>query len=390
MKIAYIACWCKMRIYAIQTSHLKENIEKQLENKIKLITSNCGCFYSNFKDAFTSLSNYENLLTDTDVSFFKLPHFRYHAQKSLASRLMRLAYRGLSEPLRGYYFAKHTKEFDIVHFHQSADAFGYHALKYFLKFNNTSKKIVTIHSFSETQKEKPEVNSLYNLADAVITNTEYLKEKLTGWGVNEKKVHVVPYGSIITPPKNKPRSGAIMFAGSPLINVKGFEYLAPALKTLKDEGKHIQLKLHGYYMPGHQEWAQEIAKKEGIEDLLIWLSCNSEDDLIDAYQGSMCSVIPYTDYSGAFPATMALGTGTPVIASDLMGIPEYVNGNGMVVKGKSVDELSTALRKMYTDDALQTTMSQNALKTANEKYSFSYIARKTTDIYKNVCSISRN
>jgi len=87
---------------------------------------------------------------------------------------------------------------------------------------------------------------------------------------------------------------------------------------------------------------------------------------------------------------MALATGTPVIASDLMGIPEYVNGNGMVVKGKSVDELSTALRKMYTDDALQTTMSQNALKTANEKYSFSYIARKTTDIYKNVCSISRN
>jgi glycosyltransferase involved in cell wall biosynthesis len=181
-----------------------------------------------------------------------------------------------------------------------------------------------------------------------------------------------------------------MFAGSPLINVKGFEYLAPALKILKDEGKKIQLKLHGYYMPGHQEWAQEIAKKEGIEDLITWLYCSSEDELIDAYQGSMCSVIPYTDYSGAFPATMALATGTPVIASDLMGIPEYVNGNGMVVKGRSVDELSTALRKIYTDDTLRATMSQNALKTARGKYNFSNIARKTTDIYKNICSLSRN
>ena len=181
-----------------------------------------------------------------------------------------------------------------------------------------------------------------------------------------------------------------MFAGSPLINVKGFEYLAPALKILKDEGKQIQLKLHGYYMPGHQEWAQEIAKKEGIEDLLIWLSCSSEDELIDAYQESMCSVIPYTDYSGAFPATMALATGTPVIASDLMGIPEYVNRNGILIKGRSVGELSAALRKIYTDDTLRTTMSQNALKTAQEKYNFSYIARKTTDIYKNVCSLSRS
>jgi glycosyltransferase involved in cell wall biosynthesis len=295
---------------------------------------------------------------------------------------MRYIYRSLSETMRGYYYAKHSKAYDFAHFHQSGEAFGYDALKWFLRFNKTSKKIVSIHSLSPIQKEKPKVNTLYNLSDAVITNTEYMKEKLVDWGVNETKLHVVPYGAIIKTLSEKPRSGAIMFAGSPLINVKGFEYLAPALKILKNEGTTIQLKLHGYYMPGHQEWAQEIAKKEGIEDIITWLSFSSEQELFDGYQSSMCSVIPYTDYSGAFPAIMAMATGTPVIASDAMGIPEYVNGNGIVVKSRSVSELVDALRKIYNDDTLRQTLEKKGIKLAEEKYCFEDIAKNIIEIYK--------
>ena len=126
-----------------------------------------------------------------------------------------------------------------------------------------------------------------------------------------------------------------MFAGSPLIDVKGFQYLISALRLLKEQGSQINLKLHGFYMAGHKEWAIKIARNEGVEEMITWLNINSEDELHDTYQRSLCCVIPYLDYPGCFPATVAMANGTPIIASDAMGLPEHINGAGLVVKARS-------------------------------------------------------
>ena len=52
MRTAFIACWCKMRIYAIQASRMRESLEAMQKADVRVVTSNCGCYYSDFKTAF--------------------------------------------------------------------------------------------------------------------------------------------------------------------------------------------------------------------------------------------------------------------------------------------------------------------------------------------------
>jgi glycosyltransferase involved in cell wall biosynthesis len=372
-----------MRIYSVQSSHLRVPLQKLTGSDIPVITSNCGCFYTNAPSALLSFFNYKKVLTSQDVTFLKLPHFRLKKESKIGNFLRR-SYRGVSERKRGRAFAKMTRDKDIVHFHQSADAFGYDPLKWYLRYAK-NKTVVTLYRLSPVQEERPELNRIYNQLDAVIVSTDYMKQHLVKCGVLPEKLHVIPYGATAKPMYQGAKEGAVMFAGSPLVNVKGFEYLAPALRALKDEGKPIRLKLHGFYMPGEKEWAVEIAQKGGIEDLIDWLSFSSYDDLIDAYQKSACCVIPYTDYTPCFPITVAMANGVPVVASDAMGMPEYLSdGGGVMVKAKSAEALADALRKVRDDGALRISLGKQGRAIAEKRFAWDVLAQQTYQVYKQV------
>lgn len=383
MKVGFISCWCHLRIYAVQASHLRKSLETLVGNEIPVLTSNCGCFYTNAPTALKSFFNYKTILTSTDVTFLKMPHFRLKRESKIGY-ILRKAYRGISEKRRGRLYAKKTKDMDVVHYHQSADAFGYDALKWFLRYAK-NKVVVMIYGLSPVQKEHPELNQVYNQADAVIVSTNYLKQHLIGCGVIPDKLHVIPYGATIKPLAQVEREGAIMFAGSPLINVKGFTYLASALKMLKEEGRPIKLKMHGFYMPGHQEWAKDIAIKEGVDDLIEWVSFASVDELIDTYQKSMVSVSPYTEYPGCFPITVAMANGVPVVGSDSMGIPEYLaEGGGIVVKSRSAEALADALRKIRDDSSLRASLGEQGRAIAEKRFAWQVLAAQTYKVYERV------
>jgi len=383
MKAGFIGCWCHMRIYAVQASHLRKSLEKLTGSDIPVITSNCGCFYSSVPGILGSFFNYNTLLTSPDVDFIKLPYTNLK-KTSRIGFLARQAYSRFSEMRRGRLYAKKTRNNDIAHFHQSASAFGYDSLRWFLRFAK-NKTVVTIYRLSPIQETHPELNRIYNQADATIVSTDHMRQHLVRSGVLAQKIHVIPYGATSKPIPQVEGEGAIMFAGSPLIDVKGFAYLAKALKMLKDEGKPIRLKMHGYYLAGEREWAIDVIKKEGIDDLIEWLSFSSYDELIDAYQKSMCSVIPYIDYTPCFPITVAMANGVPVIASDAMGIPEYLGGGGgIIVKARSAEELADALRGVRDDESLRLSLGKQGKAVAEKRFAWDVLARQTFDVYKHV------
>ena len=386
MKISYISCWCYLRVYAIQVFHLKEHVEKLLGKKVDLITSNCGCFYGGIGSVFASLiKSHDDLLMSSDVQeFIRIPHFRDRKEGGLLRRTVKGIYRRVAEPLRGFLFSSYSKGSDIVHFHQGPDAFGFEALKWFLHSSRGRKKVVTIHTLSAVQKEQTVLNSLYNECDAVITHTDHDRKKLIEWGVENEKIHVVPYGATLKPLKGLARDGAIMFAGSPLIGIKGFEHLAPALRKLKAEGLVVPLKLHGYHMAGHKEWADAISVREGISDQVRWLSFNSEDELIDAYQSSKICLIPYTEYPGSFPVTIAIANATPVVVSDLVGVAEYIKEGGGVVTSTSPSDIARAIRSMLADEATLKQHAETARDVAEKRYSWEQVSKETVEVYKTI------
>jgi glycosyltransferase involved in cell wall biosynthesis len=384
MKVGFIGCWCDMKIYAIQASNIRRSLEKLLRARIKVVTSNCGCFYGSLPEVLYSPFNYRSLLADQDVSaFVKIPHFRFK-EGSGVKRFIKGSYAMVSEPMRAQLYSKATRDCEIVHFHQSSDSFGYDAVKRTLESIRDRKKVVTVYGLSPDQKKDGSLNRVYNDADAVIVSTNYIKHILIKDGVDTKRIHVIPYGATLKPIDGKPRSGAIMFSGAPLIDVKGFAYLAEGLRILKKRGQVLNLKMHGFYIRGHKEWAIDVARKESVEDQITWLSLKSEDDLMNAYQESLCCVIPYTDYPGCFPVTVAMANGTPVVGSDSMGIPEYVNGSGLVVKSKSGEALADGLERVLKDEALREKMGRDGRRVAEQKYSWDTLARQVHAVYEQV------
>ena len=385
MRVAFVTCWAYLRIYSVQAVHLKETLEDQFGLKIDVLTSNCGCFYTGFRDVFASFSNYESVMTNKEAEFLKLPYFRPHPEKSLLSRAARSAYRGISEPRRGKWFIQKAQNHPVIHFHQSSDAFGIETLKWLLQYNkNRAKTLVTVHRLSAEQETDPAVNQTYNGCDAVVVDTEFLKNKLVAWGVKGEKIHLIKFGAFISPADHHTGSEAVMFAGSPLINVKGFEYLAPALRRLKDEGKPLRVKLHGFHMPGHQEWANDIIKKEKIEDVVRWVKISNEEELIKEYQNSYCCLVPYTDYPGSFPASLALANGIPVVTSDDWGTQEYLDGAGLVFKSRSIEDLAPPSEGSGTTNPCGRKWGKGPKMVAERDFSWPRIAEKYHELYKDL------
>ncbi len=306
MNIALLCCWSNMRIYPIYSASLRHALAELTGHDIPVMTTDCMCFKKSDP-------------VNDDYEYINLPyHTRLPSKSRLKSLIKRQVY-PFVERTRGRMYASHSDQFDIVDFQQSSYAFGYESLKSFLATKSKAKKIVTIHKLDQIQYDLPEVNKIYNEADGVIVFSKYMKEKLSGYGVDPEKLHVIYHGTSLPDLQEVPREQAILFCGSPIPTIKGFEHLVVALRSLRDEGTDLRVEVYGFYVEQEKAYAIALARSAGIDDLLEWRSFKSEAELVADHQKSALCLIPYTGYAGYFPAAYAMGNGVPVIATDISG-----------------------------------------------------------------------
>jgi glycosyltransferase involved in cell wall biosynthesis len=370
MKIAIVGCWSNMRIYPIYSSSLRNALEALTGHKIPVITTNCFCF-----DKHNPVNH--------DFDFINLPYMTRRPSKTRLKYYVRTHLYDLLERLRGYLFSFRSIKFDVVNFQQTSYAFGYESLKSFLSMYSKAKKIVTIHKLDLIQKENPQLNLIYNKADGIITFSKYMKEMLIKDGVKANKISVVYHGTSLNPLQDVPREQAILFCGSPIPQIKGFEHVVVALRILQEEGITLRMKVYGFFLGHEKEYALRLASDEGVEGLLNWQSFKNESELIDEYQKSILCLIPYTGYAGYFPAAYAMGNGVPIIATDILGHSEYVDGAGLTVTPASPEQLVSAIKRVLNDDTLRKKLGANGRKRAEEALSWKAIASQTLEVFKN-------
>jgi glycosyltransferase involved in cell wall biosynthesis len=358
-----------MRIYPIYSAHLRISLEKAIGKTVSVITTNCMCYDKDDP-------------VDRNVYFVGLPYVTIRPSKTKLKSFARLQLHNIMEPVRGRLFSRTTKDFDIAHFQQSSYAFGYPSLKAFLSSPSQSKRVVTIHKLDPVQNEKPELNAIYNKADAVITFSEFMRSALIDRGVQPKKVFVVPHGVPLSQQNGTKVESAIMFCGSPIPGVKGFEHLVVALRLLKEESISLKVKIHGFYMPNEIAYARELAVDNGIEELFEWMHVGSEEELISHYQDSILCLIPYTGYAGYFPASYALAAGTPTVATDVLGHSEYVGDAGLMVEPGSPERLADGIKRILLDDRLRKQLGTIGRKKAEENHAWETVAGRTIEVYK--------
>jgi phosphatidylinositol alpha-1,6-mannosyltransferase len=124
----------------------------------------------------------------------------------------------------------------------------------------------------------------------------------------------------------------------------------------------------------HEAALHALAAAEGVADAVVFAGQVSDDELVEHYRLGDAFVMPNRampdgDTEGfGLVFLEANGCGLPVIAGRDGGSPDAVRHgvNGLVVDGRSVDEIAAAMLALLGDGALREALRQRALETASK------------------------
>jgi glycosyltransferase involved in cell wall biosynthesis len=215
--------------------------------------------------------------------------------------------------------------------------------------------------------------------------------------VKKSEVHVIPNSVDTDLFKSIRRDVALPMVNEVLIK-KGLNPISDNDSVILfvgrlDPGKGLHLLLRGVAKMQFKRWrllvvgsgssiyerfVKNLSVKLGLTDKVLLTGRVQHSHLPYLYSIAQVYVLPSV-FEG-LPATIleAMACGTPVIATKVGGIPEVISDgyNGMVLRSASEGEISRTVENVLTDSGLRTRLSQEALKTVREKFSWTKSADK--------------
>jgi glycosyltransferase involved in cell wall biosynthesis len=194
----------------------------------------------------------------------------------------------------------------------------------------------------------------YELADAILCPSHFVKKSFVSEGFPAERVHVVPYG--IPQPANfegeeTGRDGTfrVLYVGQ-IAPRKGVRYLLEAFALLKHPKKELLL-------------VGPRSEPSGLEDATIrFAGVLKGDDLSRAYRAATVLVLPTLEEGLALVLGEALAHGTPVVATVNSGGEDlFQDGEeGFLTPVRDPRALADKLQRLADDPALRERMSQAA------------------------------
>ncbi|MFQ5762511.1 MAG: glycosyltransferase family 4 protein, partial [Candidatus Bathyarchaeia archaeon] len=166
---------------------------------------------------------------------------------------------------------------------------------------------------------------------------------------------------------------------------KGLTYLVRALPKVVAEHPNAKLVLVGV----DRGWLQRlraIARREGVEDSLVYTGYLPDSDLSAAYSAADLFVIPSLHEAFGLVLLEAMGFGVPVVATRAGGIPYVVEDGreGLLVRPGSSRELAEAMLRVLGDRGLAATLRSNGLRKAHSWPSWDEVADQTLAVYRSL------
>jgi glycosyltransferase involved in cell wall biosynthesis len=134
----------------------------------------------------------------------------------------------------------------------------------------------------------------------------------------------------------------------------------------------------------YQQW-KKMAVKLGIpEQHCRFIGPVPYDQMPYLYPLASAFILP--SYSESFPLTLleAMASGTPVIASQVGGVPEMISPGctGLLVPPRDHSALSESIETLLCDHRLARSMCLRARDRVREEFSATVMARRTAEVYK--------
>lgn len=289
------------------------------------------------------------------------------------------------------------KSADVVDAH-----FALYALIPFMFDRGTTPRVVHFHgpwadesrasgnAGAVTYRVKRAIEAVvYRRADRVITLSRSFADRVQEYGVAPSRVAVIPPGVDLNRFREGDRPVArrklslaedefVLVCARRLENRMGIDVLLHAFSELHMTHPRSKLLIAG---TGSQEQRlrQQARTMPGGESV-IFTGRLPDADLASLYSAADCSVIPTLSLEGfGLVALESLASGTPVVASDIGGLPEalYALDRTLLVTPGSASALAERLRRAVTGSL----PSRAACRAHAEEFSWARAAEQHTALY---------
>lgn len=229
------------------------------------------------------------------------------------------------------------------------------------------------------------VKTVYWVADFVVpvcsANTEWERNL----GLPEKKIRVI-YNGIdmkrFRPMKveRKTDRPVVVFVGR-LEIFKDVVSLITAMKYVRDEIPDVICLIYGEATDlDYARTCLNVVKRLKLENTVKFMGKTNEPE--KAY--NVGDVVVMSSVTEAFPYTAieAMACGKAVVATDVGGTREALEGCGILVRSRNEKELARGIVKLLKDKALRTRLGDAALKKAQDKFQLSTSANNYRLLYE--------
>jgi glycosyltransferase involved in cell wall biosynthesis len=209
-------------------------------------------------------------------------------------------------------------------------------------------------------------------ADAVITPSNYMKEKLVRvFGLPDEKVFVIPVGVnedvFAVKRKEREKDGQIrlLFVGR-LVREKGLDVLLKALKKVLQKRPKTHLTIIGEG-PLKNEY-KRLAENLGITKNITFVGWIQREKILAYFSESDLLAVPSLKENFPRITLEAMGAGLPVIASSVGGVSEQITDgvDGILFKAGDLEDLARKLEDMTENQRRMNAIAEKARKRANE------------------------
>jgi glycosyltransferase involved in cell wall biosynthesis len=276
------------------------------------------------------------------------------------------------------------KEYDIIHFHNDLSlCFP------FFSYSVNKPKIFHCHCLNTTYPMYARnfiSRYLFNKsASLYVAVSKWMVDLLRDLSIPSERIKVVYNGvdtNKFTLGNQEKKEDTILFVGR-LTPVKG---LSTLLRALDHITRRVSLQIVGpipniQYANELRILANKVASRAGHD--IEFLGVQPEEELVGLYQRASFLAMP--SLSDPFPVVglEALSCGTPVVASSVGGIPEYIeNGkNGFLVPPTDPTKLAQAIQHLLDDRKLRMRFGKEGRRLVEEKFSAHRMIQNLLDIY---------
>lgn len=223
--------------------------------------------------------------------------------------------------------------------------------------------------------------------DAIVPVSSKLREIIYEISSRRNGVHVVTNGidsDWLAPRTRSPLNGRIqriLFVGT-LCPEKGVPELLQAFSLLRKEYTNIQLVL-----VGRNDMAPWIDRFLSQNDFISMVNITGEispDKLRDYYSNAAIFTLP--SHNEGMPTVMfeAMGSGLPVIISDVGGVSEVIkdNLNGLLINPGDWKDLHRKIKLLLDSETLRDSLGTAARKDVEMNYTWDINANRMKNVYR--------